>query len=44
MTNKRFGNYISSIFDIHEFGNASAILKYDHQNEYNDILSSLNNF
>ena len=44
MTNKRFGNYISSIFDIHEFGNASAILKYDHPNEYNDILSSLNNF
>ena len=44
MINKRFGNYISSIFDIHEFGNASAILKYDHPNEYNDILSSLNNF
>ena len=44
MTNKRFGNYISSNFDIHEFGNASAILKYDHPNEYNDILSSLNNF
>ena len=44
MTNERFGNYISNNFDIHEYGNASAILKYDHPNEYNDIISSLNNF
>ena len=44
MTNDRFGNYISTNFDVHEYGNASAILKYDHPNEYNDIVTSLNNF
>lgn len=44
MTNNRFGNYISTNYDIHEYGNASAILKYDHQNEYDDIVNSLNNF
>ena len=44
MTNNRFGNYISTNFDVHECGNASAILKYDHPNEYNDIVNSLNNF
>lgn len=44
MLNKRFGDFISNNFEIHEYGNASAILKYDHPNEYNDIVTSLNNF
>ena len=44
MLNKRFGDFISNNFEIHEYGNASAILRHDYPNEFQDIQSSLNNF
>lgn len=44
MYKKRFGDFISDNYEIHEYGNASAILRYDYENEFTDLISSLKNF
>ena len=40
----RFGKHIEENYEIFEFGNASAILKFDYENEYNDLISTLEKF
>ena len=44
MFEERFGNFVKENYEIHEFGNASAIFKHDYPTEFNELKSSLENF
>ena len=44
MFKERFGKFIEENYEIHEFGNASAIFKHDYPTEFNELKSSLENF
>jgi hypothetical protein len=44
MYEKKFGKFISENYSIYDFGHASSVFKEDYENEFEEVIDSLNNF